>query len=268
MATISMATVPHSSAGYEGEIEYLMPETSLRSKVARTRREYAQRYQGAFRQFGRAQSAAFFKQALIAYKVRFNQYWKDLGYESFDAWAATPEQGSSGTDANLQAQIIEVCVMFFRIPVIEFKTGRAPMYYVGIKKWTIIMPILAKLRKDVLEFDQRIARHESKTHSIDDDNWRWKLRRLIERREALFTRCRDAAISWIDKAVTTSASALIDDSDEHRGWKVLFSDTVKMETLRSCLTVGEVLDLLGINELTDDQFVRLNAKRRNQGKGK
>ncbi len=255
--------LPHDPNGYESELPFLMPGNGNGHKPLPRRLAAAEDLQRRYRSFSSTTSAMFVKLGLIAYKIRYKGYWQDLGYKSFDEWCVSPEQNATATEGNLQAQVIDLCVMYFRLHVTE-------LYGVGFKKWMLITPHIEGLRADVAAFDHKIAgldeRIKNTIHPQKYELLMDRLETLREKRDKLWQDCRVKTLEWIALAETTSWSGLQDEGFNAKGWETFYRESISVGLLRQTKTVEELLDMLGLSDRTDEFMVRISIRGRKRQK--
>lgn len=187
-------------------------------------RTRAQNCQNSIRNQTRLESALFIERARDLWKMKAHAWWAVLGYKSFAQWAADPEQNLSQSVAYLSAQVIDICLVTYRIP-------KHLLYGVGEKKYQLLTPAFEKIRAHWINQGRK---------SIQ-----WK-----EDRAGILDLLSDAkSLSW--SALADQLSWKIDN------WETYFRGRLTAGKLRSAATVADVLDILGLSDVPDEAPISL-----------
>lgn len=253
---------PHDPNGYEGELPHLMP--SSKNGHSRRQSEIAHDLQTSYRKKVGKESELFIRLGLISYKMREKSYFRALGYDTFNEWLASPEQNTEPTKGNLQAQVIKLCLIYFRLHVTRLN-------WVGFKKWMIITPRIEAWYNVISVYDLKIEDKNERVKEAEaaGDSQRYEmfmdsLEQLIHHRNKLWAEYREKVDNLITQAETLSSSALTDDGDAGGGFETAYRGQLSMSDLRSYEGreggVTELLAALGLSDFTDRKKVYITVK--------
>jgi len=184
----------------------------------------AQSCQNSIRDQTRLESALFIERARDLWKMKSHAWWALLGYKSFAQWAADPDQNLSPSVAYLSAQVVDICIVTYRIP-------KHLLYDVGEKKYQLLAPALEKIRASWVKQGRSAEQWKSDRAGILD---------LLSDAKSL---------SW--SALSDQLTWKIDN------WETYFRGKLTAGKLRSAATVADVLDILGLSDVPDEAPISL-----------
>lgn len=248
------------------QVEYARQVTALTppsfEQIVALREIQARRINDQYKHWRDITGIAFINAGLWAYVMRRYEFWRYLPqpetegsdepipFDSFDQWAAL--SGDSHTSVHLQAQVYEICAIFFRLP-------QRVMYGIGEKKYGLIAPFLRGLMKDVLKAHEKALREWREI----DPAYR-ELRPPKPNQIAKWQSCRKTVLYWLEEARHKSYSQLEAEGMGRRGYDVLFMERVNVGMLRQAGSVAALLEMLGLSGQPDEYNFQLILRRRKQ----
>lgn len=221
---------------------------AIADKLAR-RNERAFRLQSMLQKRGAALARIFIQDAILLWRFKREELWREVGAVSFDAWVADPDnKQESASKVHLQIQVIETCWRYFEI-------DRTLLYGVGYRKLQILMPEIELYR-------QYIGTHY---YAGLWDELRLKVIQLIHSAQTLTVSALETLL--IDNSIAYSGDGSKDASTPlvggHTGRYETILDNIPMRVgnLRHEMSREDLLSWLGVGDMRDDDILYVRTAR-------